>query len=393
MAEPLVTGATPVEPPAADPSCPAPTRCAKVSDQPLEKDEAHRSACVAPLDCARCNCWWSWRGQALGKKNRRPLPAISSGGYKNLFTYTDPSTGNLLPWVCQRPWTWGGPWAWGCFVCNAAGAPGKVADIKITRRCESDSCKQHAKCKQHRKSLRTLSRQVSEGGTAGATAGAIVPLEADCAVMEGVPRLDRWLQAAALLERFDSLGDFQRAVLTARPLNGLPDDGKDSSRKVGAQLILSLSVPLEWRDYEAIASATTSSVGLDERDGLILVHARVWVRSVGELYECLLGSFRHLGTTPEEAAEALRRVVENAFTLRVGQQGLRHEPGKGKDAQKTEHFFKARWSAFRKSVRTALADGGPSEQRGLFELSAAAPTPANRVNPFFRNLSEISRDR
>jgi len=210
--------------------------------------------------------------------------------------------------------------------------------------------------------------------------------------MEGVPRLDRWLQAAALLERFDSLCDFQRAVLTARPLNGLPDDGKDSSRKVGAQLILSLSVPLEWRDYEAIASATTSSVGLDERDGLILVHARVWVRSVGELYECLLGSFRHLGTTPEEAAEALRRVVENAFTLRVGQQGLRHEP-KGKDAQKTEHFFKARWSAFRKSVRTALADGGPSEQRALFELSAAAPTPANRVNPFFRNLSEISRDR
>ena len=47
---------------------------------------------------------------------------------------------------------------------------------------------------------------------------------------------------------------------------------------------------------------------------------------------------------------------------------------------------------FRQAVRTALADGGPTEQRGLFETSASAPRPANRVNPFFPNLSEIDRD-
>ena len=39
-----------------------------------------------------------------------------------------------------------------------------------------------------------------------------------------------------------------------------------------------------------------------------------------------------------------------------------------------------------------MADGGPTEQRALFETSRSAPTPANAANPFFRNLSEIARD-
>ena len=39
-----------------------------------------------------------------------------------------------------------------------------------------------------------------------------------------------------------------------------------------------------------------------------------------------------------------------------------------------------------------MADGGPTEQRALFETSKSAPTPGNAANPFFGNLSEIARD-
>ena len=78
--------------------------------------------------------------------------------------------------------------------------------------------------------------------------------------------------------------------------------------------------------------------------------------------------------------------MKGTFKLRVGKQI------KKKKNQNTTHNLKAACEVFRSSVRTALADGGPTEQRALFETSRSAPTPANAVNPYFRNLSEIARD-
>ena len=43
---------------------------------------------------------------------------------------------------------------------------------------------------------------------------------------------------------------------------------------------------------------------------------------------------------------------------------------------------------FKKVVRSAVADGGPTEQRALFECS-----PALSKNPLFPNLVDIHRDR
>ena len=65
---------------------------------------------------------------------------------------------------------------------------------------------------------------------------------------------------------------------------------------------------------------------MDERDGLLLVMAKAMIRETSEVYDCLLGSVRSRGTSPDECKASLQEVVEQVSHLCVGRQGVRLRP-------------------------------------------------------------------
>ena len=199
-----------------------------------------------------------------------------------------------------------------------------------------------------------------------------------------VPRLDRWVHALGLVERYDSLADFARALAVGDVGPQWATAGDDSPKTAG-QLLLCAVQPLKWRDLQVLSDATCSSIALDERDGLLLVYCRVYVRRSAELYDCLLGMIRGLGTGAAECKKGTEDVVRRAFSVPVGRQ-------RKKDAH-APVVFNAGQERFKMSVRSAVADGGPTEQRALYDCSPGAPDPGLASDPFFKNLQDIHRDR
>ena len=216
----------------------------------------------------------------------------------------------------------------------------------------------------------------------------------DVAKLAGVvPRLDRWVHALGLVERYDSLTDFARALDVGDVGSQWAATAGDDSRKMAGQLLLCAVQPLKWRDLQILSDATCSSIALDERDGLLLVYCRVYVRRSAELYDCLLGMIRGLGTGAAECKKGIEDVVRRAFSVPVGrQQKTRSSTGVIKDAH-APVVFNAGQERFKMSVRSAVADGGPTEQRALYDCSPGAPDPGLARDPFFKNLQDIHRDR
>jgi len=209
--------------------------------------------------------------------------------------------------------------------------------------------------------------------------------------IDGVPHLDRWLHAAYLVERYESFNDMDKPIATAA-VGSMLSQGKssafsDSSRKVARQLVTTLTEPLRWRDFEIMANATCSSIGIDECDSVLLVYARCYVRRAQEVYDFLLGLIEDHGTGPENCRKGIESILRNACTMKEGVKG---ENGR-KQIQK--HFCKKVYDRFRKSVCSAVADGGPTEQRALFDFSSIALVPANAADPLFPKLQDINRDR
>ena len=378
--------------PPADPQCLVPAYCKKVSAGSSETDEEHRAKCTSPASCKRCGFWFAFTGTQFGKKSGQLLPPLLDKAFKRRFTFVDPLCGKKLPWLCARPTSWGGAWAWGCIPCNRAGVKSTVfGRVDCRDSVTSSACKAHESKKVHQRSVAALQAPQPDAPPEVLAVSAT-------SVSECAPRLDRWVKAAGLVEDFSSFKDFERQVDAGGVGNIYDNQDKgvrlDSSRQVATRILVALAAPYAWRDLEVLGNASTASIGCDERDGLLLVGARCMVRQTSEIYDCLLASVRHLGTTPEEVKGALEDAVKGAFTLRVGMQrvGKQGASDEKKETQKTTRKFKHACDAFRSSVRTGLADGGNTEQRALFETSRSAPTPANAANPFFGNLSEIARD-
>ena len=91
----------------------------------------------------------------------------------------------------------------------------------------------------------------------------------------GVPRLDRWLHAAGIVERYDSVEDFDGVAAVASVGSNLSagEARTDTSARVCKNLLTCLEGPLRWRDFQVLQNATCMSVGMDEQDGILLVYA------------------------------------------------------------------------------------------------------------------------
>ena len=183
--------------------------CAKVRASPFETYEEHRAACKSPASCRQCGVWFCWTGARFGQSGQL-LPPLEQRAFKRRFLFPDPC-GKQLPWLCTRPAAWGGPWAWGCLPCNRAGdLSTKFGRIECVDAVTSSACKTHASTKVHQRSVAAL--QAPSGQPDGAPA--ILEVSAT-PVSEHVPRLDRWVKAASLVETFGSFRDFQRDVEAA----------------------------------------------------------------------------------------------------------------------------------------------------------------------------------
>lgn len=178
----------------------------------------------------------------------------------------------------------GGPWGYGCYVCNLAmqNLTGGFAKVEIAR-VQKIACVRHAKSKEHIASLENICKRFAQ------------PDDEDekmavHGISVAVPRLDRWVHAASVIERFDSFSDFKRSI-SAGELGSVMQSGaskNDDSRHLCKQLIITLAEPLRWRDAEVLRNATASSIAIDERDSVLLVYARTYCRHTQELYDCLL---------------------------------------------------------------------------------------------------------
>ena len=270
--------------------------------------------------------------------------------------------------------------------CVFAGTCGtKFARVESTF-LSASALQHHEKSQEHQAAVKTFHETVASDEVPKTS---LEGLAMTGGHVEGVPRLDRWLHAASLIERYDSFEDLQRSVATAAVGSMLEQGGAvgDTSRKVATQLVTCLAEPLRWRDFEILANSTCSSIGLDECDSVLLLYARCYVRRTQEIYDCMLGLVRGHGTLPEHCKSGIVEVMRKACTVRqwkqVGSQAL-------EDHMKCAEGV---YERFRKSVITVVADGGVTEQRALFECSPIAPDAANRADPVFPNLVDISRDR
>jgi hypothetical protein len=133
------------------------------------------------------------------------------------------------------------------------------------------------------------------------------------------------------------------------------------------QLILNLAEWLLWRNLGVLSHATCSSLGIDGRDGVMLVCCRTYERKTHELYDCLLGLSRDDGTRLEDVRRAFNNVVDIACRVRYGKQ--------------SEEVVRDNFCA---SVWTASTDGGPTEHPGALDH----PAPL-----LFKNLVDALRDK
>ena len=96
------------------------------------------------------------------------------------------------------------------------------------------------------------------------------------------------------------------------------DTLNDESRRVSKVLFTCMVEPLRWRDFEVIWQVRAASMAIDERDGVLLMYAGRYLES-REVYNTFL--VRPAGTTPEHIHEAIKAIVRQACTVRIGRQG------------------------------------------------------------------------
>ena len=123
-------------------------------------------------------------------------------------------------------------------------------------------------------------------------------------ISDAVPRLDRWVHVATVLSMRASWADFEKVVRYSE-VGSIFATGVDGSRLSVVKMIHCLAQPWRSLDFAYMRDAASSSLGLDARDGILLVYARIlsgdisvapkdvkqpqWKRGI---YECILGEVR-----------------------------------------------------------------------------------------------------
>ena len=74
---------------------------------------------------------------------------------------------------------------------------------------------------------------------------------------------------------------------------------------------------LRWRDLQVLGNSTCASIGIDERDGVLLLYARIYVRKTQEVYDTFLGLVRDQGTLPSDCRRGIELVIMQACIIKT----------------------------------------------------------------------------
>ncbi|CAE7238318.1 unnamed protein product [Symbiodinium sp. CCMP2592] len=223
----------------------------------------------------------------------------------------------------------------------------------------------HAKGKKHQDALQTLGLQDPEGQGDGQVA------EDDNGNVHGicsglslkVPRMDTWISVLnSVLSRASFLATTDKAANIG---SGLLCLEADSSATVSRKILQCLRFPLDQQDMWHLKNAVAASIALDRGEGFLIVHARVLSRR--GLYDTFLGIDGGGAVDADnpdaslQILQALKRVIARAVTSRGDSR--RSSLYAADDEQPDLEVFKH----FTSKVLSMVADGGPCEQRALYE--------------------------
>ena len=290
-----------------------------------QSEEQHWNTCQGHLgqvsSCARCRFQAGFNGMLRRGSSTPVVPSISHS-WAEKFTFAHPNAGRKT-WLVARA---GKAWSMGCWVC--AHFPAEKCASTFARLAVTDmnsiapsAFQKHEKSASHQASLEIMRKQLCESDQK-------VEESAYTALSDAVPRLEKFHMAGQIIATHSSFNDYKEFIKSASVSSPL-SFSTDMSRQAVAKMIVCLARPLHLQDLLVIRKASVASLAMDVRQDLMLVRARFWYTGLTNnahlpacgLYDCILGCEREQGTGARASAQSVKRILENACTVRSGQRG------------------------------------------------------------------------
>ncbi|CAE7650905.1 unnamed protein product [Symbiodinium sp. CCMP2592] len=203
--------------------------------------------------------------------------------------------------------------------------------------------------------------------------------------------MDRWIQAVGLLcSRVGYEQQPKRVESSEIGTRLIPAGTADSSKTVTRKMILCLEDGIREVDIARIRQCRAIGIAMDKGGDHLVVYGRL-VGPTG-LYEMLLGV-----VTPDMVQDSSRGMLE-ALQLLLKQVCIIparcRRPADDMFNSPSDRFDAGLYNHLCDHIFTAVADGGPTEQRCLFESSAAGPELRQEPGyvPLLPHLRLIVRD-
>eukprot|EP00438_Fugacium_kawagutii_P008653 Skav201130 [mRNA] locus=scaffold4373:194633:196390:+ [translate_table: standard] len=288
------------------------------------------------------------------------------------------------------------PFRIGCWVCHRAGGKCQHSKFQVQSHnaVQVSNLIAHAKSKVHRDSVQKLLDSHALGRAANPRPDVE---EADVGIASGltdsVPRIDKWVSALDLLVARAGY-QRQRNHVECQSIGSALVPGRDSCPRVVKQMYECLRSQLDATDLQYMKTAVKSSIALDKGGDHLVVYARCLVPE--GVYDFFVGLDDN--ATPDDSQpdasravlRSLKNVLQRACTVRQASRRV-ESIYSGPDDAVCEQTF----SHFCRSVVSLVADGGPNEQRALYEASPLATTLSDCAvqDVLFPEAALISRDR
>ncbi|CAE7209725.1 unnamed protein product [Symbiodinium sp. CCMP2456] len=281
----------------------------------------------------------------------------------------------------------GSGWGMGCWLCHHMGCKSAFGKLRVqsTGTVAIQNLLTHGEGKKHKAALVKLqaSLEVTSRDIAPDIEGHISGLSSQ------VPRVDRFVAVATSVIKYDTYDSYKDRLSQLSIHSSLEVGGKGSQQEF-KQMVACLDGPLQDRNRRVIKKAICSSIALDKSDDNLIMIARVLIPE--GIFDAILGLESNVGPDVEHVTQAIENIVRRACVNQKSRRDVKVSLYDSKDDELDE----AAMTTFVRSVRSAVADGGPVEQKALFLSSPSCHVleqAPRQGTAYFRNLSLIDRDR
>ena len=284
----------------------------------------------------------------------------------------------------------------GCYICHVQNANTSWGRFEVSFKGSDhvgfQNIMQHGSGKKHAACLERLlggsdpppapsSDNLAEAEDGGVTS----------TIAADVPRMDRWIQAVGLLcSRVGYEQQPKRVQSSEIGTRLIPAGTADSSKTVTRKMILCLEDGLREVDIARIRQCRAVGIAMDKGGDHLVVYGRL-LGPTG-VYEMLLGV-----VTPDMVQDSSRGMLE-ALQLLLKQvctiPARCRRPADDMFNSPSDLFDHRLYDHLCDHIYTAVADGGPTEQRALFESAASGAELRQQpgYQPLLPHLRLITRD-